>query len=118
MAAKGKKADRPVRKPEKKFGPFYHGVGVAIWLNSVETEQGTRYFRSITLAPRRYRAQDGQWRDAKSYRAVDLPVLVLALQAAHDYIVSTPLPGQPVEGEEYEELHLDQGEVENNQPMP
>lgn len=43
------KARRPAtapRRPEKKIGPFHNGLGIAIWLNSVETDQGTRYFRS------------------------------------------------------------------------
>jgi len=34
-------------KPEKRIGPFANGVGVAIWLNTVETDDGgTRQFRS------------------------------------------------------------------------
>jgi len=30
MAAKGKKIDRPARRPEKKFGLFHNGLGVAV----------------------------------------------------------------------------------------
>lgn len=118
MPPKAKKNDRPARRPERKFGPFHNGLGVAIWMNEVETDRGIRYFRSISIAPRRYRdPQTGQWRDASSYRPVDLPTLVLALQAARDYIVSTPLPGQAVEGEEYEDLRVaEDGEVLNGQP--
>jgi len=36
---------------------------------------------------------------------VDLAILELALAHARQYIASVPLPGQPVEGEEDEELH-------------
>ena len=117
MATKAKKTDRPARRPEKKIGPFHNGLGIAIWLNTVETEQGTRFFRSVTIAPRRYRdPKDGQWKDATSYRPVDLQTLILALDAARQYCASTPLPGQPVEGEEYEELRLGDGEVLDGQP--
>ena len=46
--AKGKRsAVAPPRYPEKKYGPLHGGVGLAIWLNEVETGEGTRYFRSI-----------------------------------------------------------------------
>jgi hypothetical protein len=44
-ATKSKRAAAP-RRPEKKIGPFHNGLGIAIWLNSVETENGPRYFRS------------------------------------------------------------------------
>jgi hypothetical protein len=47
MATKpAKRPSQPVRRPEKKFGPYHNGLGLAIWLNSVETDQGIRYFRS------------------------------------------------------------------------
>ena len=68
MATKSKKSvQMPPRRPEKKIGPFHGGLGISIWLNEVETEQGPRYFRSVTLAPRRYRdATTGEWKDANS----------------------------------------------------
>ena len=31
------------RRPERKFGPFTNGIGLAVWLNSVETEQGQKH---------------------------------------------------------------------------
>jgi len=100
------------RRPEKKIGPFHNGLGLAIWLNRVDTQEGPRFFRSITLAPRRYWDTKAlEWRDATSYRPVDLATLELAIAAARQYISSTPLPGQPLQGEEYEELHLNNGEL-------
>lgn len=48
------RSDRAPRLPEKKIGPFAGGVGVAIWINTAETPDGTKQFRSITVAPRRY----------------------------------------------------------------
>ena len=96
-----KRAAMAPRYPERKWGPFHGGVGVAVWLNEVETEEGKRFFRSITIAPRRYiNAKSGKWEDASSLRTTDLPSLILALEAAHAYVSSTPLPGLPAEGEE------------------
>lgn len=106
MSKTTKRASAP-RRPEKKLGPFHNGIGLAIWLNRVETEQGPRFFRSITFNSRRYRdPKTGEWKDAASYRPVDLATLELALAHARQYIESVPLPGEPVDGEEYEELHL------------
>ena len=114
--AKAKRPAQPPRRPEKKVGPFHNGLGIAIWLNRVETANGPRYFRSITLAPRRYLDEKtGQWKDAASFRPVDLATLELALAATRQYIAATPLPGQPVEGEEYEELHGSDGELTDHE---
>lgn len=87
---------RPTKPPEKKIGPFAGGIGVAIWLNEVEAEDGTiRRFRSITLNPRRYMdAKSGQWKDASSYQQSDLPALIFAMQQALAYCFSEPIPGQ------------------------
>ena len=53
------------------------------------------------FSPRRYRdLKTGEWMDAGSYRPVDLAALLLAIQAALDYCLSTPLPGDPVEPED------------------
>jgi hypothetical protein len=90
------------RHPERKWGPFHGGVGVAVWLNEVKTDNGPpRFFRSITIAPRRFREKEtGAWKDAASLRATDIPALVLGLEAARAYMATTPLPGEPVEEED------------------
>src|SRR5262245_40077837 len=118
MATKVKRAQAPARRPEKKIGPFHNGLGVAIWLNAVETDKGLRYFRSITIAPRRYLdPKDGAWKDAKSFRPVDLSTLELALNAARQYCQSTPLPGQALDADELNELHVgEDGEILDGQP--
>jgi hypothetical protein len=83
------------RQPEMKIGPFANGVGACIWLNSVETEEGTRQLRSITINPRRYfDRESNQWKDAPSYNPADLPALIFCLQKAQEYVYETPLPGQ------------------------
>ncbi len=87
---------RPSRSPpEKKIGPFSGGIGVAIWLNTAETDDGPKQFRSITIAPRRYQDREtGEWKDAGSYNPSDLPALIFALQKAQEYVFTEPLPGQ------------------------
>ena len=111
---KAKRAKSEPRYPEKKWGPFAGGSGVAVWLNQFETENGSRYARTITFAPRRFRdRKTDEWRDG-AYRPVDLPALLLAIQAAHDYCLSTPLPGEPAEPEEVDTLA--DGEVPPSEP--
>ncbi len=79
--------------PEMKFGPFPGGIGVAIWLNTASNDDGSKHFRSITIAPRRYQDREtGEWKDAGSFNTSDLPALIFALQKAQEYVFTTPLP--------------------------
>jgi hypothetical protein len=72
---------------------------------------GAPHNRSLTIAPRRYRdPATGNWEDASSFRATDIPSLLLALEAAHRFVSSTPLPGQPAEEEPTEASPSDNGE--------
>ena len=81
-------------KPEKKI-TLAGGVGVAIWLNTIDTSNGRRKLRSITIAPRRYKdPESGEWKDAPSYRPADLPALIFALEKAQEYCYTVPLPGE------------------------
>jgi len=49
------------KMPEKKIGPYRAGIGAAIWLNTIETQNGPRKVRSVTLNARRYKDdRDGQ----------------------------------------------------------
>ena len=81
--------------PEKKIGPFAGGIGVAIWLNTVDTDDGQKQFRSLTIAPRRYQDREsGEWKDAGSFNPSDLPALIFALTKAQEYVFTTPLPNQ------------------------
>jgi len=83
------------RQPEKRIGPFANGVGVAIWLNTIETQNGPRKVRSVTINPRRYFDREvNQWKDAASFQATDLPVLQFAIQQALAYCFAEPIPGQ------------------------
>ena len=100
MATKPKRATTAPRHPEKKWGPFHGGVGVAVWLNEIQTDVGPKFFRTLTIQPRRYRdKKTGVWKDAKSLRPTDIPALLLALDAAMQFVAHTPLPGQPVDDE-------------------
>lgn len=89
------------RRPEKSIGPYPGGIGVAIWLNTIETSDGPRKVRSITISPRRYRdAESGEWRDAASFRPMDLPAMLFALTKAQEYCYTVPLPGETEGGDE------------------
>ena len=91
----GKHTQSQVNRPEKKIGPYAGGIGVAVWLNTIDTRDGPRKVRSVTISPRRYKDPDsGEWKDAPSYRPADLPALVFALQKAQEYCYTTPLPGE------------------------
>jgi hypothetical protein len=57
---KGKRGQRPARRPEKKFGPFNNGLGVACWLNEVQTDKGSRWFRSNVVLLVMWRRLSGQ----------------------------------------------------------
>lgn len=46
MAATTTRRTHAPQKPEHKIGPLHNGLGISIWLNSVESEKGTRFFRS------------------------------------------------------------------------
>jgi len=109
---KEKRPKREKRHPERKWGPFAGGSGVAVFLNQFETAQGTRYARSIVLAPRRFLSKKtGELEDAGSYRPVDVPAILLALQAAHEFCVNTPLPGEAAEPEDLDSV-VTNGEAE------
>jgi hypothetical protein len=87
---------KPKRLPEKKIGPFNAGIGACVWLNTIETDNGSRTVRSITINPRRYFDREtNEWKDAASYNPADLPALIFALQKAQEYCYETVLPGQP-----------------------
>ena len=46
MATKAKRSASAPRRPEKKWGPFHGEVGIAVWLNEVQTDAGPKFFRS------------------------------------------------------------------------
>lgn len=77
MATKAKRSVSAPRRPEKKWGPFAGGCGVAVWLNEVQTAAGPRFFRSDSLQPRRYRDILGWLRDVDSDASWETPGLYL-----------------------------------------
>ena len=118
MATKAKRSPSAPRHPEKKWGPFHGGVGVAVWLNEVQTDEGPRWFRSVSINPRRYRdAKTGEWLNAGSLRSTDLPALMLGLEAAMSFIAHTPLPGQTLDDEDAIDTLAD-GEVPTDPATP
>src|SRR3984893_5871495 len=100
MSEQATETKRPAKQPEAKFGQYAGGIGVAVWLNTIETADGRRETRSITIAPRRYRdRQTGEWKDSGSFRPSDIPILLSLLMKAMDYVYTTPLPDQSDDGE-------------------
>jgi len=81
---KTKQGKAPAKPPELKIGPFQGGIGVAVWLNQIQTDSGPKTIRSISIAPRRYLDKEsGQWKDSGSFRPGDLTALILALEKAY-----------------------------------
>ena len=82
--------------PEKKFA--VGGIGVAVWLNTIESDDGPKSFRSVTIAPRRYQdKQSGEWKDSTSFNPGDLPALIFVLTKVQEFVFTVPLPGQEPE---------------------
>ncbi len=103
--AKSKADKSQGHKPEKKIGPYPGGIGVAVWINTIDTGNGPRKIRSITIAPRRYLdAKTGEWRDSPSFRPGDLPALIFALQKAQEFVYTSPLAGQDGDNEQSDEF--------------
>ena len=95
QSADNARQQRPHRSPPEKKINLTGGISVAIWLNTTETDDGPKQFRSITIAPRRYQDREtGEWKDAGSFNPGDLPALIFALQKAQEYVFTTPQPGQ------------------------
>jgi hypothetical protein len=96
-------SEQKSNKPELKIGPFAGGIGVNVWINEVGSATAPSQIRSVTISPRRYQdSETNEWKDSPSFRPIDLPALILALQKAHEHITTTPLPGQPFEAQESE----------------
>jgi hypothetical protein len=98
-SARGKMPKKLVKRPEKKIAPYGNGLGVAIWINEVESDGGVRLVRSVTINPRRYLDRDsGEWKDSGSFNVADIPALIAVLQKAVDFCVSTPISGPAAAG--------------------
>ena len=111
-AAPAPEQPRPKRPPpEMKFS--VGGIGVAVWLNTVDTDQCERSFRSVTIAAKRYLDKTtGEWKNGTSFHPNDLPALIFCLQKTLEFAFTTPLPGQDGEaGQSGEHSEGDDGEV-------
>jgi hypothetical protein len=96
MSTPASTASQSAKLPEAKFS-YAAGIGCAVWRNTIETADGRREMRSITLSPRRYLdRQTGEWKDG-TYRPSDIPILLVALQRAMEYVYTTPLSGREEE---------------------
>ena len=71
-------------QPVKKFK--VGGIQVAIWENRVASQGGQDdVLHSVTIE-RRYKDEQGNWRNASSFRTGDLPKLIFALTKAYEYL--------------------------------
>lgn len=101
-------SEQSKNRPETKFGPYTGGVGVAVWINEIDTDAGTRKIRSITINPRRYfDSTSNQWKDSRSFRPEDLPALIFGLQKALEHTYLVPLPGSPETADGEDSQHPD-----------
>jgi len=117
MSTKTKRPPKETRRPELKIGPFQGGIGVAVWLNQIETAEGPRMVRSVTIAPRSHKVpKTGEWKDAVSYRPADLSVLILALERVREFLLTTPLPGEQVKSERL--AYVESEEDQNGERSP
>ena len=108
MATKTRRPGAVRKPPELKVGPFQGGIGVAVWLNDIQTDTGPKQIRSISIAPRRYRdRQTGEWKDSGSFRPGDLSALILALEKAREYCLSTPIPGEQSQDDRMQGMEVD-----------
>ena len=87
---------KPKKRPEVKFGR------VAVWLNTVDTPDGIRMFRSVTISPSRYKDGNGQWQDSKGFRPEEIGSIVVSLQKALDFTLT-----EPIQGPEHEDEHAE-----------
>lgn len=68
------------------------GISVALWTNTMKTnDHGQVETLSATL-DRRYKDRDGNWKSSSSFRLNDLPKVMYVLTKAYDFMVTQ---GQP-----------------------
>ena len=70
-------------KPEKiyRIGP----VSASVFVNEVETENGKRMMRNVSLQ-RRYRDDQGEWRTSASLGLAELPQAITVLDWALKHV--------------------------------
>ncbi|RLI97251.1 MAG: hypothetical protein DRO96_01110 [Candidatus Aenigmatarchaeota archaeon] len=71
-------------KPEKKFSTGE--ISATVWNNKVERDGKPMQFRTVSFQ-KRYKDNDGEWRESKSLKPADLPKAVLVLNKAYEYLV-------------------------------
>jgi hypothetical protein len=95
-----KTRDKPKHKPERKI-TLSNGIGVAVWTNEIQTDNGPRKVRTISINPRRYYDRESdEWRDASGFNPADLPALIFALNQALEHCFTVPLPDEESEHKE------------------
>ena len=82
-----------MNRPEKVFR--IGSVSVSIFCNEIETTNGKRTLRNVSLQ-RRYRDGDGEWQSSSSLGLADLPQALAVLDQAMTHIVAIEADVTPV----------------------
>jgi len=70
--------------PEKKFRAG--SITATVWKNQTKDSDGNQVtYRNVTFA-KRYRDDDGRWKNTSSLQTNDIPKAVLVLQKAYEYL--------------------------------
>ena len=64
--------------PVKKIGNGL--LKVVVWENEAQGKDGKKWTNTSFNIENRYRTQDGEWKDAKSFKVSDIPKLVVYLE--------------------------------------
>ena len=70
-------------KPEHviRFG----AISASVFVNEMQGESGKKTVRNVKLQ-RRYRNGDGEWKSSNSFTLADLPVVIVVMQRAMNYV--------------------------------
>jgi hypothetical protein len=100
MSKNVKKPESEPKRPEHTI-KLPGALKITIWRNEyVRSDGEVRQSRSLTITRRYKDRRTGQWADAKSFRAKDLPVILYGLQVAQHYFYTTPLTTRHPEPEQ------------------
>ena len=70
----------------------FGAISASVFVNEMETEGGKKTVRNVRLQ-RRYRSGEGEWKSSNSFTLTDLPVAIVVLQRALEYVASVEAEG-------------------------
>lgn len=72
-------------KPETKFKAGT--IEITVWSNKTTNKSGEEKTYKTITTQRIYKAKDGTWKNANSYKIKDIPTLVTLLNKAYEQLV-------------------------------